>query len=195
MFFDPCVGTIVKYNREFSFHNGAPQLGEVCAKMTQITSLPVDVTDRDPIRTVGYAASLRFADQTEMGLNIASFETEPEVGSEEQAFGCETIRISGIQTERTLYWTMVLALEQLGGFASSPVTSQKQELREQNMRWLFNRPVNRSEFQRRHRLLKYRKWISMSFMLMLAPVLLPFILLVDSLKRKGKFFSGGSGIR
>jgi hypothetical protein len=30
---------------------------------------------------------------------------------------------------------------------------------------------------------------------MLAPVLMPFILLVDSLKRKGKFFSGGSGIR
>jgi hypothetical protein len=169
-------GQILKYKRNFCFENEVPRLSAIRDKMTEITSLPVQISGSETTKPLQYSVELAFACLPDIRVSVCSNRAESDRDEMSQyTVGENLVCVKALKTESTLLWTVVLALESLGG---NSVSSRSDMFREERQN--YNCHISESELLKRHRNTVFWSRIQFLILLLLSPVLIPLAIFFEA---------------
>ncbi len=157
---------------EVAFPDRAPPLPEICAKATELCSLPVVVIESHTDKLCEFHASIAFECAQDWPLEVFAYRQGfvAGVGVTEPA-DTQTVHLRGDLGEPTLMVTTRLALESLGGTSSREIPGEH--------RHEFGQPITESELMERLREAKrHMRRIEWTLILML-PILSPSFVVVS----------------
>ncbi|QDT42175.1 hypothetical protein Pan241w_22560 [Gimesia alba] len=161
---------------EYHFETAIPSLTEIRDKMTEVSSLPVLITEEENLENPSYSNKLAFAclPQVKLGLD---FSQEAKIVSLEPYI-----------VERTLCWTIELALRNLGGrkkcrtAVEDPDEYERAEARCGKQMYYYCHCLSERDLRRRHRRTLLWKWYAALIVLPSSLILYPFYSVWEELK-------------